>query len=81
MLRIVHVICYPIYSRISNDYIPSSVRATTISLLSIVDSSCDLAVFLALSFVAAGDSMQWIFLGAAAIALFGMLLPIRPLKE
>nr|WP_304654792.1 MFS transporter [Sporolactobacillus sp. STSJ-5] len=81
LLRIVQVIRYPIYSQISNDYIPSTVRATTISLLSIVDSCCDLAVFLALSFVAAGNSMQWIFLGAAAIVLIGMLLPIRPLKE
>jgi MFS family permease len=81
LLRIVQVIRYPIYSQISNDYIPSQVRATTISLLSIVDSCCDLAVFLTLSFVAAGHSMQWIFLGAAAVALVGMLLPIRPLKE
>ncbi|EST12611.1 MFS transporter [Sporolactobacillus laevolacticus] len=81
LLRIVQVIRYPIYSQISNDYIPSSVRATTISLLSIVDSCCDLAVFLTLSFVAAGNSMHPIFLGAAGIALVGMLLPIRPLNE
>ncbi|SFG48646.1 Major Facilitator Superfamily protein [Sporolactobacillus nakayamae] len=81
LLRIVQVIRYPIYSQISNEYIPSSVRATTISLLSIVDSCCDLIVFLTLSFIASGNSMQWIFIGAAAIALIGMLLPIRPLKE
>ncbi|MCO7175821.1 MFS transporter [Sporolactobacillus kofuensis] len=81
LLRIVQVIRYPIYSQISNDYIPSQVRATTISLLSIVDSCCDLAVFLTLSFVAVGNSMQWIFLGAAAIALLGVLLPIRPINE
>ncbi|TGA98835.1 MFS transporter [Sporolactobacillus shoreae] len=80
LLRIVQVIRYPIYSKISNDYIPSSVRATTISLLSIVDSCCDLFVFLILSLVASGNSLHVIFLGGAFIVLAGVLLPIRPLK-
>lgn len=79
LLKIVQVIRYPIYSQISNDYIPSGVRATTISLLSIIDSCCDLGVFLLLTLAASGHSLSAIFLGCAIIVMAGTLLPIRPM--
>lgn len=81
LLRLTQVVRYPIYSQISNDYIPSAVRATTISLLSIIDSCCDLMVFLVLSFFAGGQSLPVIFIAAACIALIGTLLPIRSLND
>jgi Arabinose efflux permease len=81
LLKIVQVIRYPIYSQISNDYIPSGVRATTISLLSIIDSCCDLAVFLLLTLASAGNSLSGIFLVCAGIVFAGTLLPIRPLTN
>ncbi|WP_010631811.1 MFS transporter [Sporolactobacillus vineae] len=81
LLKIVQVIRYPIYSQISNDYIPSGVRATTISLLSIVDSCCDLAVFLLLMPITSENSLSSVFLGCAVIVLAGTLLPIRPINS
>ncbi|WP_426892972.1 hypothetical protein [Rossellomorea aquimaris] len=37
VLKLVSAIRYPVYSHLSNEIIPSNVRATTISLLSILD--------------------------------------------
>ncbi|WP_202407226.1 MFS transporter [Guptibacillus hwajinpoensis] len=75
-LRWVGAIRYPIYSKLSNNIIPSHVRATTISLLSILDSLFDLVIFLLLiSFAAEG--IQGILFGGAAVALIGSVLPIQ----
>lgn len=75
-LRWVGAIRYPIYSQLSNNIIPSHVRATTISLLSILDSLFDLVIFLLLiSFAAEG--IQGILFGGAAVALIGAALPIQ----
>ncbi|MEI5908475.1 MFS transporter [Bacillus spongiae] len=76
VLQFVRAIRYPIYSQISNDIIPSHVRATTISLLSILDSVFDLIVFASLYTVAL-SGFQSIFVGCAIIALIGTLLPIK----
>ncbi|WP_171050789.1 MFS transporter [Bacillus sp. BHET2] len=76
MLRLVRAIRYPIYSQLSNDLIPSGIRATTISLLSIVDSVLDLVVFGVLSTIAL-KGYSSILIGCALIALIGTLLPIR----
>jgi hypothetical protein len=67
VLRYVRAIRYPIYSQLSNDLIPSGIRATTISLLSIVDSALDLVVFGILS-VAALNGYEAVLYGSAAIA-------------
>ncbi|PFG13411.1 MFS transporter [Bacillus sp. es.036] len=75
-LRWVGAIRYPIYSKLSNNIIPSHVRATTISLLSILDSLFDLVIFLLLiSFAAEG--IQGVLFGGAAVALIGSSLPIQ----
>lgn len=79
LLRLVRAIRYPIYSQLSNDLIPSGVRATTISLLSIVDSGLDLVVFGVLSTIAL-NGYSYVLIGCAIIALVGTLLPIRPVK-
>ncbi|MFS0864688.1 MFS transporter [Fredinandcohnia sp. 179-A 10B2 NHS] len=76
VLKLVRAIRYPIYSQLSNDIIPSEVRATTISLLSIIDSVMDLLVFAMLSTVALTGTSNVLLVGAA-IALIGTLLPIR----
>ncbi len=75
-LRWVGAIRYPIYSKLSNNIIPSHVRATTISLLSILDSLFDLVIFLLLISFAA-ESIQGILFGGAAVALIGSVLPIQ----
>ncbi|WP_421378664.1 MFS transporter [Bacillus salacetis] len=80
VLRYVRAIRYPIYSQLSNDLIPSGIRATTISLLSIVDSALDLVVFGTLSVVAL-SGYEAVLYGSAAIALLGTLLPIRKVKK
>ncbi|WP_409250927.1 MFS transporter [Bacillus sp. SCS-153A] len=79
-LKYVRAIRYPIYSQLSNDLIPSGIRATTISLLSIVDSALDLLVFGVLSIVAL-NGYEAVLFGSAAIAFFGTLLPIRKMKK
>jgi MFS family permease len=80
VLRYVRAIRYPVYSQLSNDLIPSGIRATTISLLSIVDSALDLVVFGILSF-AALNGYEAVLLGSAAIALVGTLLPIKNVEK
>ncbi|MBS4175622.1 MFS transporter [Bacillus sp. FJAT-49736] len=79
VLKFVRAIRYPIYSQLSNDIIPSEVRATTISLLSILDSICDLVVFGIISAVAL-KGISSIFVGCAILALIGTLLPIKMVK-
>ncbi|WP_456274497.1 MFS transporter [Bacillus sp. AK031] len=80
VLRYVRAIRYPIYSQLSNDLIPSGIRATTISLLSIVDSALDLLVFGILSVIAL-NGYEAVLYGSAAIALLGTFLPIKKVKK
>ncbi|MGG1687071.1 MFS transporter [Pseudalkalibacillus sp. NRS-1564] len=75
-LRWVGAIRYPIYSKLSNDLIPSHIRATTISLLSILDSVFDLVVFTLLTLFAT-SGIQGILIGSAIVALIGSTLPIQ----
>ncbi|MGP4076364.1 MFS transporter [Halobacillus sp. K22] len=77
ILKLVSAIRYPIYSQLSNDLIPSNVRATTISLLSILDSGFDLLIFTTVSGIALGGFTP-MFLACAVIALIGVSIPIRP---
>ncbi|PEA53950.1 MFS transporter [Bacillus pseudomycoides] len=79
ILRFVRAIRYPIYSQLSNDIIPSHVRATTISLLSVLDSILDLIIFGTLSFVAV-KSLPFVFATCACIACIGTFLPIKEVE-
>ncbi|MCA0972325.1 MFS transporter [Halobacillus litoralis] len=76
VLKLVTAIRYPVYSQLSNDIIPSDVRATTISLLSILDSCFDLLVFTSIGLVAV-NGFTPMFIGCAVIALIGVLIPIQ----
>jgi MFS family permease len=75
-LRFVRAVRYPIYSKLSNEYIPSKVRATTISLLSVLDSVFDLIIMGTVAGIA-GFGLPTILLICGAIACIGTLLPIR----
>lgn len=77
ILRFVRTVRYPIYAKLANDIIPSHVRATTISLLSITDSVCDLIIFSSIAGIAV-FGFEKMFLACAAVALVGNLLPIKP---
>ncbi|WP_394219070.1 MFS transporter [Halobacillus trueperi] len=76
LLKLVSAIRYPVYSQLANDIIPSHVRATTISLLSILDSVFDLVIFTTVSGIAPFGFMP-MFVVCAGIALIGTLIPIR----
>lgn len=76
LLRFVRAVRYPIYSKLSNEYIPSHVRATTISLLSVLDSVFDLVIMGTVAGLA-GFGLPTILLVCGGIALIGALLPIR----
>ncbi|PGA70213.1 MFS transporter [Bacillus pseudomycoides] len=80
ILRFVRAIRYPIYSQLSNDIIPSHVRATTISLLSVLDSVLDLIIFGTL-FILAVYGLPVMFMGCTIIALIGTCLPIKGIRE
>ncbi|PEA83123.1 MFS transporter [Bacillus pseudomycoides] len=80
ILRFVRAIRYPIYSQLSNDIIPSHVRATTISLLSVLDSVLDLIIFGTLSILAV-YGLPVMFIGCTIIALIGTCLPIKGIRE
>lgn len=76
ILRFVRAVRYPIYSKLSNEYIPSHVRATTISLLSVLDSVFDLIIMGTVAGIA-GFGLPAILFMCGVIALVGTLLPIR----
>ena len=76
VLRFVRTVRYPVYSQLSNDLIPSHVRATTISLLSIIDCVCDLLIFSSVATLATWG-FKYLFLCCAAVALLGCMVPIR----
>jgi hypothetical protein len=80
LLRFVRAVRYPIYSKLSNEYIPSHVRATTISLLSVLDSVFDLIIMGTVAGIA-GFGLPTILLMCAVIACIGTVLPIRKVKS
>ncbi|MFC4560177.1 MFS transporter [Virgibacillus kekensis] len=80
LLQFIQAVRYPVYSQLANDIIPSNVRATTISLLSIIDSVCDLIVFSSVAGIAV-FGFQELFLASAAIAFIGSVLPIKPVPK
>ncbi|WP_134684519.1 MFS transporter [Brevibacillus migulae] len=76
ILRLTRVIRYPVYSQMANEYIPSQSRATTLSLLSIADSVCDLLLLTLFAGIA-----QWgiypVLAGCGVMILLGSLIPVR----
>jgi MFS family permease len=80
MIRIGQAMRYPIYSQLTNDLIPSHIRATTLSLISVLDSAFDLVIFGILSSIAF-NGLNGILLACGAIALLGTLIPIQKVKE
>ncbi|MFD1017935.1 MFS transporter [Thalassobacillus hwangdonensis] len=76
LMRVVKAIRYPVYSQLSNEYFSSKVRATTISLLSMTDSLCDLLLFGSFAGMAA-FGFSYMFLAGGIVAIIGAMLPIR----
>ena len=76
VLRLGQAMRGPIYSQLKNDLIPSKIRATTLSLISVLDSAFDLIVFGILS-VVAYQGITGILLASSALALIGTLTPIK----
>lgn len=66
----------PVLSHIKNEYIPSGSRATTLSMLSMIDSAFDVLIFTMLGFVS-NLGLSAIFIGSAVIVFIGLLFPIK----
>ncbi|ASS75985.1 hypothetical protein CIG75_14120 [Tumebacillus algifaecis] len=88
VLRISRTLRYPLYSHLANGYIPSGSRATTLSLLSIVDSFFDLLIIGGVALIATfglgattSSSMTVIFGVCAFVILLGNLAPVRVAKK
>ena len=67
---------YPLFQQIKNDYIPSNSRATTLSLLSMVDSTFDVVILGTLGLIS-GYGIQNVFLVCGIIVIIGLLFPVR----
>ncbi|GAA0330161.1 MFS transporter [Bacillus carboniphilus] len=80
VLRFGQAIRGPIYSQLKNDLIPSEVRATTLSLISVLDSAFDLILFGLLSVVAI-NGLNGILIASSVIALIGTLIPLQVRKR
>ena len=80
VLRMLRSIRQPLYSGIINEHIPSGSRATTLSLLNLVDSAFDLIILGTMSFVAT-LGLPAIFIGCALIIGVGLLFPVREAKH
>lgn len=76
ILRLGQSIRGPIYSQLKNDLIPSDIRATTLSLLSVLDSAFDLLVFGLLT-VAAFNGLTGLLIASSVVALLGTLTPLQ----
>jgi MFS family permease len=76
VLKLSNQLRYPMITQIKNEYIPSGSRATTLSLMSMIDSFFDVIVFGALAFIS-NLGLNYIFLGSAAVVFIGMLFPVR----
>ncbi|HET7580815.1 MAG TPA: MFS transporter [Bacillales bacterium] len=76
IVKMTQAVRFPIYSHLSNAYIDSGSRATTISLLSILDSVMDIVIFSTLS-LTAGFGLGTIFLGCSLVVFAGLLFPVR----
>lgn len=69
---------YPLFQQIKNDYIPSNSRATTLSLLSMVDSTFDVFILGSIYLGAVNNlGIQNIFLVCSLIIFTGLLFPVR----
>ncbi|MGC5326155.1 MFS transporter [Brevibacillus sp. SYSU BS000544] len=76
VVRMTRVIRYPVFSQMTNEYIPSESRATTLSLLSIGDSVFDLLMLTIFAGIAT-MGMSPVFAISAVICTIGVLIPIR----
>ncbi|MFS0864659.1 MFS transporter [Fredinandcohnia sp. 179-A 10B2 NHS] len=76
VLRLGQSIRGPIYSQLKNDLIPSDIRATTLSLLSVLDSAFDLIVFGLLT-AAAFNGLTGLLIASSIVALLGTITPIK----
>lgn len=79
IIRLSQAIRYPIYSQLKNDLIPSHIRATTLSLISVLDSALDLLIFGLLSTIAF-NGINVILLASGLIAVIGTFKPTRKIK-
>ena len=71
---------YPLFQQIKNDYIPSNSRATTLSLLSMADSTFDVIILGTLGALS-GYGIQNVFFVCGIIVLIGLLFPVRIKEE
>lgn len=67
---------FPLFSQIKNEYIPSKSRATTLSLLSMIDSAFDVIVFTSIGLIA-NIGLGAIFLGCSIVVFIGLLFPVK----
>lgn len=80
VVKMTQAVRFPIYSHLSNAYITSGSRATTISLLSIMDSVMDIVILSTLALTAA-FGLPTIFLGCALVVFAGLLFPVKEAKK
>ncbi|WP_232697928.1 MFS transporter [Brevibacillus daliensis] len=76
LLRLMHTIRVPVYSQLSNEYIPSGSRATTLSMLSIWDAAFDVVLLSSFAFLSSYPS-PLVYGACALICAIGTLISIK----
>ncbi len=75
-IKLFGLIRLPVFSQIKNDYIPSGSRATTLSLMSMIDSMFDVIILISLSTIA-NIGLSTIYLGCVIIIVLGIISPVK----
>lgn len=70
----------PAISELTNSMIPSEGRSTTLSMLQLLDSVCDLVVVPLIALLS-GLGLPWVFIGAAGSILVGSLFRLPTAEE
>ncbi|MFC2075359.1 hypothetical protein ACFLRA_03715 [Bdellovibrionota bacterium] len=80
LLRVTSTLRYTILPHLQNQYIPSGARATTISILSMLDSILDILIVVSIYF-AGQNKMPIILLAGFILILIGLLFPAREARK
>lgn len=81
LIRVTRSIRFPLYSQLSNEYISSGSRATSLSLLSVLDSVFDLVLLLSIIFTVSEKGLFAILMGCAIFTFIGNCFPVTPKRQ
>lgn len=79
--KLANAIRQPVAAQLQNEYIPSGSRATTLSLLSVLDSVFDVLIVVPLATATAPFGRPVIFAGCAVIVAMALMIRVRRAQQ